>query len=321
MGCVLVSAMQSCNLGEPPELQRLRELFGGGIHQKGAKHVNWRTKWEWWRNISSLDDAFVLRCMAKFDPFKGLQAKVALEFLATNRREWEPFIQRLKDMRWSNDIEIDAAAVSDAFIAGLFAADGCLFSSDIQLSLIITKPKCLPLLHAMAQRIPGSTMSDKRGRIEIHAQDKVLDLLHKINKHIFGQKQPQVQAAIAYLSRYPPAQGKKRTDEQVHDRGVLCEELKHQGLSTFAYAGLIDETLHQAGSAGMQRNPGPQMSVLWKGKSSTGEPNAIQPIVPVVLGFCASTRRSGSSKSGKKGGTKAGSTQLLIVAMYVPLLL
>lgn len=219
--CPRLTFRQSYNSGEPPELKLIKEMYGGNLYLTSKRHGNSRDSWS--LIISSTEEAKkILEDLHVHCALKKEQVDLALSYLADRSDPEEVYLkfQKMK-CEYGNAI-IHQDRITDAYIAGLFMADGSvgIYTRGDGLGVFITsciaKKQCPPLLVAIQKYLEFGRVV-KRGVIEF-SQNNTLALLERLRDYVHGQKRPQINLV---LDEYAPLRrGKKRTADQMTEQEI-----------------------------------------------------------------------------------------------------
>ena len=227
-GRIAVSFSQSCESGVPPELQHLAGHFKGHLWKRKP---NPKHRQGWVLNITNREDvlAFASAIVDKV-AIKTDQLRTAVDFMLGVRDDFEAVYLELKASKSSyNEVVIDPRKLTDAYIAGVFEADGSLGmykakGGGFEARLRITQWGCVDILHKILSKVVVGHVN-KQGYLEV-AESQVLPILGKIAPHLRGQKKAQVDLVYAYLRDNPSHRGKRREDGEVEEKAAIAKRLK-----------------------------------------------------------------------------------------------
>lgn len=207
-----VQLYQSRDAGPPPELEYIQKHFGGTLHV--AREAEGLTRKSWVLVIASIEEsAKILSVVKKCGVMKCGEAQIALDYLEGGREDSEFAIAALKlERNTRNDIEILSERLTDAFLAGLFAADGYIGVDRWRIKACITRRDCTSLLEAIQKKLGYGNVS--AGKIQF-ASGQTEDLLTRIRPHLeWSQKREQVDAALEFHRSRTSKRGRKRSVEE-----------------------------------------------------------------------------------------------------------
>jgi len=220
---------QSCDEGVPAELLYVQAHYGGTISVAREREGNIRKSWVLGITHGVED---VLKAMAEYATIKRSQAALALEYTRASER-WQladNFRQRLEEERISTQFPILVDRLTDAYLAGLFAADGSIGFYETKrgaftLGSQIASAK-IPILHAIQLVLGGSgCVSPKHERIVFGARDTER-LCDAIRPHLIGAKVPQVDTAMNAQRLKLSRKTRKRSQKQREELQQMVQALK-----------------------------------------------------------------------------------------------
>ena len=205
----MVSATQSCDRGQPPELLTLQSRLGGNITESKRKNSKWRREWRLVVGARSHVER-ALKIVKKYGIIKKIQAHVALDYLDSGKVDAEKAILRLSEAKKNySSVSIDRIAITPAYMAGLFAAEGTvalLFTGrSYSLRAAIRQNGCQPLLGEIKENLGYGCLS-KEGKIQFSGTSAI-SFLGLISPHMLRcQKRKQVRLALQYVKELRPMQ-------------------------------------------------------------------------------------------------------------------
>src|SRR5271169_292151 len=227
---VRVRFRQSYNSGIPPELEYVKLHYGGRIHETRKAQGHQRTSWV--LDIGEQNwGTGILRDMEAHAVKKASQAAIALEYLTAGKMRTEFFSQSLKDAKKAAaNVAIDVSRLTDAYVAGLFAADGSVASIPAKVSggeryhyftSSISQVSCPRLVDAIKDAVRfGQTY----GGILQFNREETLQFFQKIQPHLIGQKSSQVAIVAEFHPRMHP--GRKRDASEIEEAREIAKKLK-----------------------------------------------------------------------------------------------
>jgi len=224
--CPFVDASQSYNAGAPPELVHIRSLLGGTIHQVTSTKGNQRAQWH--LTINSVEGATAaLECIEKHGIVKREAASFALAYLRNGRKD--PVGTRVHlsaATRNYQDIVIDEDRLTDAYLAGLFMAEGhvAMRASRGEIYASITQKGCIRLLHAIVKKLGFGSVVVKRVNFPCNQARAMLERFRVYMPEC--QKRPQMDQVLEYLATRTSGKGYKRSPESKHHIEQVAKRLK-----------------------------------------------------------------------------------------------
>jgi hypothetical protein len=197
---------QSCNSEEPPELVHIRERWGGRLRKNGSpKKSTQRQRWH--LDISKQQD--VLRILLALEPhciLKLDQVSDSIAFLQHGTTAHaEGYAIRMHDLKKQyHQVPIDPMRLTDAYIAGLFAAEGSVGLyyrpnlDQYKLKVSITQKGCPRLLEQIKVKIGAGSVYN-RGSLEFKSRLDCREILDRVAPFVSGQKAPQVELVREFL--------------------------------------------------------------------------------------------------------------------------
>jgi hypothetical protein len=222
---VRIEIGQSCDAGQPPELVHVQRYYGGSIRDRGVIPGKRRA---WILVIADRMQVLpLLEDIVRFGIMKAPQARLALEFLRSDGKTPELYGAALSRGKLEYEsVPIDPAKLTNAYLAGFFAADGSVgfygnAKSDLFLSVGLGKKSCPALLRAIREKLGHGYVG--KGLLHLKCNG-AMQFLSQIQEHVVGQKRPQVDVAIDFQSKRP--RGGKRTAEQRDKEKDVARKLK-----------------------------------------------------------------------------------------------
>jgi hypothetical protein len=190
-----VSFSQSCDSQPPPELVRIQERWGGRLQKKESpKKATHRQAWK--LSISKKRDVLrILLVLQSNCIVKLAQVKDSIAFLEHGTQaDAELYASRIHELKKQyHEVGIDPVRLTDAYIAGLFAADGSVgVYKRHQVKVSITQSGCPRLLQQIRANICAGSVS-KQGRLTFQCRPECRAFLDRISPFLSGQKAPQVE--------------------------------------------------------------------------------------------------------------------------------
>lgn len=218
-----VSATQSYNRGEPPELLFLRNRFHGSIRTV-KKATNTRRN-SWTFRVCESDREKLLSVVADHGIVKRRQAELALDYLVQGKEDPAYFsyeIAREKADVHSTEIDVDRLTMS--YLAGLFAAEGSVGLSrnghgSYGLVSSISQLSCPRLLHAIKEKLGYGYVCGGKINFAPTATVKFLECVQPFIKK--SQKRRQIKVAkqfVRYMDEIGRHPGRHKRSEEERKR-------------------------------------------------------------------------------------------------------
>ena len=223
-----ISVFQSQTDGIPAILEWFRNVFPNSTYSTlpGKGNVRRKHTLKW----SGTAGYFFIKCVAQNGIVKRAQAKILLDFLDhflttgfyyDQRQEMREDIQRLNKTESYQEIEIHPGSITNAYIAGLFDAEGSVGSYGMGLCRIsISQWSCTRLLEMIRELVGGSI---HQGMIRF-GSDGCVKLLKTILPFSV-QKRSQALIGLRLMETRCPV-GYKVPDDVKLQRKELRSELK-----------------------------------------------------------------------------------------------
>lgn len=228
-GSPYVVVCQSKQVGEPPELKFFQQNFGGRL-KKDERPSTSATRHRWSLTVNKQPGLLhLLSAVAVCGIVKREQAALALAFMLRNphmRTEFRDCITRSK--KQYADVTIDSRRITDAYMAGLFAAEGSVgiyrhHRDDRWVPKTTIAQLCCPrLLEAIRETLGFGSVS--RGYLHISPR-QMEKFFERIRPHMIGQKVPQIELALEFQG-YTIKNGRKRTAEHKSAAEKMAKRLK-----------------------------------------------------------------------------------------------
>lgn len=192
----------------------------------------------------------LLEVIETYGIIKAPQAKLALECLkrGTNRESSKKIFLSGDDKKFfveafSNekkkykDVPIDESKVTDAWIAGVFEAEGCVGyrNFDIDLYMTFTQHNCIAILHKINEKLGGSGNKIDSGQLTFCGKN-MLPVINRIEHLLIGKKKQITNARLHLLS----IASRKRKHRSLKDK-KYDKEMKNQNRKAKRYKGGIEE--------------------------------------------------------------------------------
>lgn len=197
----IVCAFQSFNLQEPPELKFLKKHLGGSIYQTSPASEKIRTSWKFFVTEEGLKKA--LKLVSDHGIIKKPQADVALSYLEAGKPSPIIASQRISELKKQySSVDIPSERLTDAYLAGFFAAEGTVGLHRIRegyiLKSAITQTSCPRILEAMKAKLGYGSLSS-RGQLIFNpaASAKFLKAIKPFVRK--SQKRRQICVAMKYI--------------------------------------------------------------------------------------------------------------------------
>lgn len=229
----IVYIAQSMNGGTPPELCFVQEKFGGNINARRKSSENVRTQWALqltglWEVEEFVED-MQSRCVIKRVCFEN-----AHEYLRSGRLD--PLdAHRVSKESNSNyqDVPILEERLTLAYIAGLFAAEGCIDAnwrasrtgdpkkSVPRIRATIRQSGCVGILHAIKDKLGMGSVSGGKLSFQSNEALRFLELVRPFMAP--SQKRDQVDAVVPIVK---PGCNRKRSAQEIEAVCIVAERLK-----------------------------------------------------------------------------------------------
>jgi hypothetical protein len=198
----LVCFSQSCDSQEPPELTHIQDNWGGKLRNKSRKSPQRR---QWDLRIFKKED--VLTVLLAIEPhciIKLAQVSDTIAFLEYGTKAHaEGYALRMHEWKKQyRDVAVDSHRLTDAYIAGLFAAEGSVGMYQYQLQVTITQYGCPKLLKRIRTKIHAGSVN-LQGHLRFRSRIQCKAILDRIAPFISGQKAPQVELVRDFLQVIP----------------------------------------------------------------------------------------------------------------------
>jgi len=172
-----------------------------------------------------------LRDLATYSVKKAEAAHLALEYIETGRKNASEVAAKIREANRSRgDRNMDKSRFNDAYIAGLFAADGSIALKPRKalpmLSVDIAQSSFTPLLYGVRDYLGfGSVV--KNGHWQANS-NLASSFLRRIQCHIIGQKKAQLDLVMHWSSNRPSGMQahRKRTAEEIQGAAEIAKKLK-----------------------------------------------------------------------------------------------
>lgn len=228
-----VAITQSYNRREPPELRDLQRRLGGTIQVQGDATETQRKKWVLHIAVQH-DVQKVLELISRHGVVKKAQADVALQYLQQGRPSDGTFSEEVTAAKaLYHTAVIDETKLTDAYCAGLFAAEGYLGTNPSRAGGLghtfrscIAQAQCEHLLYAIRAKLGYGNVA--RGVLSF-ASGQTLRFIERVESHMQkSQKRRQVRYVLekAGSSFLKPQRGKKRTPEDREKMEKIVQRLK-----------------------------------------------------------------------------------------------
>jgi len=191
-----VSFGQSSDNGVPVVLERIRNLYGGGIRKKKV-YGNRKVPYE--LVIFGEDTLPLLYDLRDALVMKYEQARLVYDFLRNRKGKGDevaPLREKLSKLKTEYaSLDIDANKITSAYLGGLFDAEGCIIASGVTaMKVDISQDGCPPLLEAINQRY-GNRGYFYKIVLSFHG-DLAYDFLQEIRRYTCV-KRSQVDAVLS----------------------------------------------------------------------------------------------------------------------------
>ncbi len=230
-----VSTKQSQRIGEPAVVTRFKEWFPRfytyiQMPKKPSHRPQHILKW------SGEPSYFLLKCSEEHGIVKRAQSATVRPILdnywLTGKYDWGPDgYQSISNLLSSSkmnesyaEVEIDSTRLTDAYLAGLYDAEGCLYSTTRCNTQSSLAQEVCPRVLEEIQKIAGGNIWKSRPGVLHMSGDVLVAFLQRI-RPFSVQKLPQIDLALESLClRCSP--GKRLRDEVRERRQEITRELK-----------------------------------------------------------------------------------------------
>jgi hypothetical protein len=148
---IYIRFMQSKESGVPPILTFIQERYGGGLHAFSTKR-NANTRRKHHLTVAGSHAIILLQDLSKYAILKSDQASHALQYYQCKNKEQRILLtEKIKQCKKDYaSVPIDSSRITNAYIAGLFDAEGYVGFCGNSARLEIAQKQCIPLLEAVA---------------------------------------------------------------------------------------------------------------------------------------------------------------------------
>jgi hypothetical protein len=225
-----VEVSQSCNQIEPPELGFIHRFYGGSLYSasRASKRKSWTLSIH-----TKAESPKILSVIADYGIVKRAQAVEALRYIKDGRSDPDMTYDLILSCNNNyQNIVIDANRLTFPYIAGLFAAEGCVGMyaktsgprPKIQAISVISQKGCVRLLHAIRTKLGFGSVNTREIRFSSGQTKKFLEQIKPYLRA--SQKVSQVNLVWKHVSSSAYEQRKKRTTEQREEIESMVKELK-----------------------------------------------------------------------------------------------
>lgn len=210
----VVILAQSYNDDQPPELLFVQRYYGGNLHIIAAATNAHRCCWQ--LHIKSETLVTLLEDLGDHAIVKRGRASSALRYIESERDDPIFHYHRMRAVsKLEPDISVDHARLTDAYLAGLFAAEGSIGFYRTKRGGVnnvnIAQAACVPLLSAIRTLLGfGNINPDGISFPKLPS----LRFLDRIAPYLIGQKQRQVVLYMQFHARYPLVTRAKSTNQK-----------------------------------------------------------------------------------------------------------
>lgn len=224
---------QAKQSGYPPELLHIQSLYGGRLYQTGFQQKGTRTFWQ----LVIADEQHVRTLLVDLCTtciVKQAQTSAALQYVNNGRVGAVEVSRRLQVLKDSTqNEEIETCRLSDAYLSGLFAADGSVGvyhrhsnkygSLSVKLDVNITQKSCIRVLEEIRARLGYGRVRGGR----FHALNgEGARFLRTISPYLKGQKAAQVILAQKLEEKWRSDVPRKRTVQEIEEMSSIAAEIK-----------------------------------------------------------------------------------------------
>lgn len=208
---LVVRGFQSQDNGIPVILYLLRHFYGGLIYTSLKRRENQRT--QHWYEIQGIKSQYILKDLSEYQLLKRNQALLAAEYLKLENPSVEvqqSYVDRLhamKDLAAYQAVTFENRPISDAYIAGLFDAEGSIgLSKSAQTACFwttIAQKSSLNLLQYIKTHLNNNvkTTINKNGDILNISTRSTTEFISRILPYS-TQKKPQLLLAQEFYQKY-----------------------------------------------------------------------------------------------------------------------
>lgn len=222
-------AYQTKEVGKPPELLKAKRYFGGAIRCL-KKRAGARMPWVL-DLTNNADVGPVLRTMSLHGIIKRPQADVGLDYMAHTMTGAECKFALTELKTGYRDVRIDQDRITLPYLAGLFAAEGCVGmykhkKGFYAIEASISQESCPRLLEAITAKLGFGSISGGKVRM---SHNKALEFLGLIRPHMKkSQKKKQVKLVLNHYRLRPTRweHGQYRTEEDKRKTEEIAHQLK-----------------------------------------------------------------------------------------------
>lgn len=221
---------QSFDAGVPPELEYVRERYGGIVRVVRQGWNGHRTEWE--LRYVGHDALPILRDLPATCVLKRPQVGAAMAYLASDRKDPMKCWKELKSAKSNyRDVAIDDERLTAAYVAGLFAAEGCVVVAKVfsyretfhYFHADIRQNSCPRLLERIRDKIGVGKVDSGSLRCNRVAASVLFGL---IQPHLVGQKKAQVDLVLGFKPRVCKRLGERRDPADKEESERIARELK-----------------------------------------------------------------------------------------------
>ncbi len=213
----VILVAQSCQQGEAPELAPFKEHWGGTVRERKLPKKR-RRGWVW--RLKEQDRvAELLAVIHRHGITKAPQAARAAAYMRGPRDDCAEVARAISEAKRSyHEVTVDPARITDAYLSGLFAADGSVSlkkstTGAVSLHASITQRSCVPLLEGIKARLGGAGHVD-RNRLYLSGS-AAFDLLQRVSPYLLhAQKGPQAALGIKFFERRSALRRKHASNEE-----------------------------------------------------------------------------------------------------------
>lgn len=223
-----VQLAQSYNRSHPPELKYFKSLFGGAVRMirdaTKTKRRQWQLQVHGKKEVSVMLELLASECL-----LKRVEAEEALEYIRGGQPEPNACAARISAMKSCYDlIDVPAAYISDAYLAGLFTAEGSVGlyqkRNQWELTACITLVNGHSLLEAIREYLGFGRVYHDRVKF---APSQTIQFLQRVRPHMQrSQKRRQVDVVLTWYSSRVAHRGKKRTQDEIDKQNHVAQKLK-----------------------------------------------------------------------------------------------
>jgi hypothetical protein len=231
---LLLGIRQSLDKGCPSELTHIQAIFEGGrIYsppsdgKKGNQRKSWKLLYAKLQAVENILTYLEPHCILKHP-----QVSCALQYFRNNRQNRVETFKILRESKLDyQGVPIPTSKLTTPYLAGLFAADGCvgIYKSSThngELKASIAKKNCVRLLAEIKSKLGYGNIC-AAGYISF-SSSYAMTFLHTIKPFLTSSKKlAQVELVEKTIAKYPAKKPyQKRSSEEIAEKDEVIAELK-----------------------------------------------------------------------------------------------